>query len=85
MHSTDVGAYIMFIFISWVTEDLQEGAHQFNRRAGQVRRRMCWQNCRLNCIIAIIVIVVIAVIIIIILGEAIILFLLVYQCTHLTS
>ncbi|KAL8565358.1 hypothetical protein ACOMHN_029053 [Nucella lapillus] len=51
------------------SEELQAGSHNFNRRAGHVRRRMCWQNCRMNCIIAFIVFVIIAVIVVIVLVE----------------
>ncbi|KAK7477195.1 hypothetical protein BaRGS_00031580 [Batillaria attramentaria] len=51
------------------SEELQAGASHFNRRAGQVRRRMCWQNCRMTCIIALVIFIIIAVIVTIILVE----------------
>ena len=50
-------------------EELQAGAHHFNRRAAQVRRKMCWQNCRMNCIIAFVILGILAVITIIVLGQ----------------
>ena len=50
-------------------EELQAGAHHFNRRATQVRRKMCWQNCRMNCIIAFVILGILAVITIIVLGQ----------------
>ncbi|XP_076471060.1 vesicle-associated membrane protein 8-like [Babylonia areolata] len=49
------------------SEELQSSATHFKRRSGQMRRKMCWQNCRMNCIIAAVVFVIIAVIVIIVL------------------
>ena len=52
-------------------EELQAGAHHFNRRSVQVRRKMCWQNCRMNCIIALVILGILSVITIIILGQCV--------------
>lgn len=49
------------------SEDLQAGSHYFSRRANQVRRKMCWQNCKMNIIIALVVLGVIIVIVLIVL------------------
>lgn len=51
------------------SEELQIGATHFNRRANQVRRKMCWQNCKMTLIIAFVVFIIIAVIITIIIVE----------------
>ncbi|KAK7098740.1 vesicle-associated membrane protein 4-like [Littorina saxatilis] len=48
------------------SEELQSGSHHFSRRATQVRRKMCWQNCRMNCIIAFVILGILAVIAIIV-------------------
>ncbi|XP_025086554.1 vesicle-associated membrane protein 4-like [Pomacea canaliculata] len=51
------------------SEGLQASSSNFSRRATQVRRTMCWQNFRLNCIIALVVLGIIVVIIIVVLVE----------------
>ncbi|XP_041366601.1 vesicle-associated membrane protein 3-like [Gigantopelta aegis] len=51
------------------SEDLEAGSVQFRKSATNIKKKMCWQNCRLMCIIGVIVFVVVAVIIIVIVVE----------------
>ncbi|KAK6191777.1 hypothetical protein SNE40_003376 [Patella caerulea] len=51
------------------TEDLSASSQEFRKAAVRVKRKACWQNCRLTCIIILVVAAIIAVIVIVVVVE----------------
>ncbi|XP_067654990.1 vesicle-associated membrane protein 4-like [Haliotis asinina] len=51
------------------SEDLESGSINFKKTSVRLKKKMCWQNCKMNCIIAIVAVVIVAIIVVIIVVE----------------